>query len=512
MMHQLSSKPDDTVSLWIDTTPDADYPTLEKDITVDVAILGAGIAGITTAVRLKEAGLKVVLIESRKVVEGATGYTTAKVTSAHTLIYDHLISNFGQELAQQYADANQAAIEWVAKQVEQKKIEADFSRQTMYVYASDNKQRQQIEQEYKAAQSLKLPVNLVDEVPLPIATKGAICYNNQAQFHPRKYLLALLATIPGNGSHVFQQTRALDVKEGEPCHVITNKGTVTAKQVVVATHYPIYDPAFYFTRLYPFRDYAVAFTAKQPLSDDMFIGAGEPAYSLRSQPSPDGTLYILGGRSHPAGRMKNAEAYYQELIDYATKELGAEKIVYHWSTQDNSTPDKIPYIGLISPFSVHVYVATGFGGWGMTNGTVAGLLISDFITEKSNPWAEVYNPNRFKPLVSAQEFTSQNIEVAEHFISGKLSKGCCMAANKLQNGQAEILDDNGEKVAVYKDEAGKIHALSAYCTHMGCVVNWNNSERSWDCPCHGSRFDYSGQVLHGPAVKDLAKKEVGTEQ
>ncbi len=501
--------PGDIASLWIDTAPGDPFPPLRGDLSVDVAVLGAGIAGITAAVLLKRAGKRVAVIEAGRVLRGVTGYTTAKVTSNHNLIYADLVQKFGEEGARIYAESNQAAIERIARFVEEEGIDCDFERKSNYTYTESENDLRSIKEEVRVAERLGLPAHFVYNTRLPFPIAGGIRFDNQAQFHPRKYLLHLAGAVPGEGSHVFEQTRAFDVEEGRPCRVITDRGVVSAEDVIVATHYPILDRGAFFAKVHPKREYVVC-ARIDPAQDPegMFITAGFPTRSIRTAPHAGGLLLIVGGEKHRPGEEPETEERYRILEEYTRSRFGVESFEYRWSTQDNYPVDRVPYIGKLRRGFDHLWVATGFGAWGMTNGTLSGMLLSDLILGTENPWAELYDANRVKPAASARKFIQENANVARHWFGDRLAEPDAESLRELAPGEGALVEIDGEKIAAYRDDQGTLHALSPVCTHMGCIVQWNRAERSWDCPCHGSRFSAEGSVIHGPAVEDLERKEL----
>ncbi|NMG06443.1 FAD-dependent oxidoreductase [Brasilonema sp. UFV-L1] len=500
-MTNLPGKP---ISFWIDSTPNINFSSLTNQVTVDVAIIGGGIVGLTAATLLKRAGKTVAVIESRHIVTGVSGHTTAKVTSLHQLIYADLIKQFGQEKARLYAESNQAGLEQVAKFVEEEQIDCDFSRQSAYTYTDKEDNLEQIKQEVEAAVKLGLPASFVRETTLPFPIFGAVKFDNQAQFHVRKYLLHLAKRIPDNGSYLFENTRVEKVEEGSPCQVITDKGIVRAQDVIVATHLPILDQGLFFAKTYPKRSYIIGARierAKAP--EGMFIGIGEQYRSIRTTPYQDGLLLLIGGEGHKVGTVSETEEPYLKLEAYARDKFGVDSFEYRWSTQDMVSFDKLPYIGKLTPLNQHIYVATGFSLWGMTKGTMSGMLLSDLILGIKNPWAELYDATRATPFVTPTSL-KENVDVGIHWVGDRL-KGLATSLSEVANGEGKLVTVKGEKIAAYRDTQGTLHTVSAVCPHLACVVNWNSAEKSWDCPCHGSRFSYDGEVIHGPAVKDLEK-------
>lgn len=490
-------------SYWIASTAASDYPTLPAGMWVDVAVIGGGFVGIMSAVLLKEAGLSVALIEGRKLLTGVTGYTTAKITSLHKLIYSHLMSRLDRERSQQYADSNQAALEKIASMVAERGIDCDFSRRPFYTYAETDAGLRKVEEEVKAAQELRLPATFVDAVPLPFRIRGAVRFDNQAQFHPRKFLLALAPGIPGNGSFIFENTRATDVDEGEPCLVSTNRGTIKARDVIIATNYPFINlPGLYFARLRPERSYAVGITLKERFPEGMFIGAEETGYSFRSQPLEDGELVIVGGEGHKTGRGGDTTHYYGEIEKRLNRMYDSPDVKYSWSTQDNTTIDMVPYIGRLTPAHNHVFVATGFGQWGMTTSVVSAMVLSEMVQGRASPWARVYNPSRFNADTSAaKNLISENISNVKTLFGEHLTES--PDVSQLRPGEGKLVQMKGKRAAGYEDEQGRRYLLSPNCVHMQCLVHWNNAEKTWDCPCHGSRYSHTGEVIHAPASRNL---------
>ena len=494
-------------SYWIASTPQTDYTELREDTYVDVAIVGGGMVGITTGFLLRQEGLNVAVIEADRILQGTTGYTTAKVTSQHSLIYNKIVQQMGEERARQYAEANESAIKMVAQLIQEQNIDCDFSWQPAFVYTQSDQYIQKIEDEFKTAASLGIKAFYQHEIPLPFPVKAAMRFDGQAQFHPRKYLLALAKQIPGEGSHIFEQTRAVDIEEGELPAVISASGRkVYAKNIIIASHYPFYDkPGFYFARIYQERSYVLAAKIKQRFPGGMYINAEQPTRSLRSLPYEEGELVMFIGDHHKTGQGENTLQHYLNLKDFAQEVYTVEDIPYRWSTQDCITMDGLPYVGRLTADKHNLFIATGFQKWGMTNSTVSAMILKDLIIKGENPWTPVYDPARFTPAASAKNFIVENADVAAEFISGKLMP----VPNHidLQPGEGKIVEVNGQRAGAYMDEAGNVHLVDTTCTHLGCELQWNAAENSWDCPCHGSRYTYEGDIIEGPTVMPLKKIE-----
>lgn len=490
-------------SYWLASTARTSYPALEEDIKVDVAIVGGGMTGITSAYLLKKEGLRVAVIDADRIVQGTTGHTTAKITSQHELIYNKIKNYMGEEKARQYAKANETAISTISDLIKKEGINCDFHWEPAYIYTLMDSYVQQIADETNAAASLGIKASFLESVPLPFQVKGAVRFDGQARFHPRKYLLALAKKIEGDGSYIFEHTRIVDINEGNPCTVVTKQGKkVIAGNVIIASHFPCFDGmGFYFARMYPERSYAMAVKVKEEFLGGMYINAEEPGRSLRSQESDAGKIVIFSGEHHKTAHGTDMYKHYENLLEFAKQHYDVQELLYRWSTQDYTTLDKVPYVGRLTSKTPNIYVATGFRKWGMTNSTAAAMIIKDLIVKGENPWTEVYDPARFVPNPSITSFISINADVAANLIAGKLRP----VSNDIdiEKGEAKAVEIEGQKMGVYRDEKGQLHTVDTTCTHMGCELKWNDAEKSWDCPCHGSRFTYEGEIVEGPAINEL---------
>jgi glycine/D-amino acid oxidase-like deaminating enzyme/nitrite reductase/ring-hydroxylating ferredoxin subunit len=490
-------------SYWVESTSSESYPPLRGGTDADVCVVGAGLVGITAAILLQEGGRDVVVIEMDRVVQGVTGHTTAKVTSGHGLIYASLESSHGADAARGYAQANEAGLARIAELVDRYSIDCDFERKANYAYCERPEDADDVRAEVDAAARAGLDVSLVTESSLPFPIAAAIELRDQAQFHPRKYLLALLGAFTANGGRVFEQTRATGIDEGSPCVVETHGGEVRARNVVLATHYPFVDRALLFPRVHPKRSYVVAGPADR-LPEGMFISSTEPTRSVRTIPDGDRTLLLVSGEGHSTGQEYETEERYENLDRWGVEHFGL-KTEYRWSTQDGSSVDQLPYVGTIRRGNDDVFTATAFNKWGFTNGTVAAEIISDAILGRSNEWADLFDVHRVTVKQSAEKFISENTKVAIHFVRDRALHPQRSSPDDLAPGEAGIHRAGTQMVAAYRDEAGQLHQVSAICTHLRCVVAWNPAEKTWDCPCHGSRFDFDGHVIQGPAVVDLER-------
>ena len=498
-------------SVWIETGPaQPAFPELDGDVEVDVAVIGGGIVGITTALLLTEAGIRVALLEADRLIHGVTGFTTAKVTSQHGLIYNRLRSRFGIEGARTYGDANETALAWIAERVARDGIECDFRRRAAYAYASSPSERSKVEAEAEAAAEAGLPARMTETAPLPWAVHGAVRFDDQAEFHVRRYLLALVDALTAGGGRVFEHTRAVEVdSHQQPAVVKTAGGRVIADQVVVATHYPFLDRSLAFARVHPERSYAIVCRIAGTPPDGMLISAGSATRSIRAVPVDGEELLLVGGEGHRTGTGGDTEERYRRLEEFAREHWDVRSVDYRWSAQDNTTVDEVAYVGRLSPREDRVFMATGFAKWGMTGGTAAALLLADLLPGHESPWASLFDPNRLTLRASAPRLVKENLQAGMRFVGDRLTKPGRRNAEELLPGEGAIARLNGERVAAYRDEDGTLHAVSPTCTHLGCQVSFNAAERTWDCPCHGSRFAPDGRVLEGPALHRLEHKPTG---
>lgn len=495
-----------STSLWLNTSPPATPTSPDGDLVVDVAVIGGGITGVTTALLLKRQGARVAVLE-RDVVAGATtGRTTAKCTALQGTMYSRLVERHGHEAAAVYADANLAGLEQIARLVADDAIDCAFARVPAATYAAQEGEVASIEAEVDAARDAGLAVEASSAPELPFAVPAAVRLEQQAEIHPVRYVRALADLVAGEGSFVFEGTEITEVTEGAPCVLRTAAGaTVTAENVVVATRYPVFDRGAFFARLEPTRSYLIAARVRGQVPDAMLINAGSPTRSVRSYRSGDDTFLLTGGESHQTGAEAAQPARYELLEQFAREHWDVVDVPYRWSAQDGMPSDHLPYVGRYTPSSSRLYVAAGFQKWGMTSGTAAAMLVADLIAGRENPWASSFDPNRVTSVVSRQA-AKLNLHAASHFVGDRLRPAEVSSADHVPRGEARVVRDGLAKVGVFRDRTGGLHAVSLRCTHLGCLLRFNAAESTWDCPCHGSRFDVDGAVLDGPATKPLERR------
>jgi glycine/D-amino acid oxidase-like deaminating enzyme/nitrite reductase/ring-hydroxylating ferredoxin subunit len=504
--------PNYKTALWAEQEPAAPRRPLEGDLEVDVAVIGAGITGLTTAYLLKQAGLRVAVLESRRVGSGETKRTTAHLTEVLDLRFKRLISRFGEKGAKLAVEGQRAAIARISTLADELGVDCQLEQVDGYLIAETPSEGEDLEDEAGAARELGLsPV--LGEAPLPYRGARALRFEKQAQFHPRAYLDRLADRIDGGGCQIFEITSASDVTDGDPCRVLTDRGTVTARDVVVASGVPISNRVFVHLKLGAYRSYVVAVRCAAPLAPGLFWDMKDPYHYVRSH-VVDGTPYlIVGGEDHKVGEDDDTTAPFARLESYVAERFGLATAPtdYRWSGQIIESADGLPYVGR-NTASRHVFVATGYGGNGITGGTWAGTVLADQIRHIENPWSALLDATRIKPLAAAGAVLSENLAFPKHLIADRLLPlGRKGGLDHIAAGEGAVVSVQGVKLAVYRNAEGHLSSLSPICPHLGCFVHWNSAEKSWDCPCHGSRFDSGGRVLNGPATSPLESKTIPPE-
>ncbi len=504
-------------SYWHETSYKKNDTTQNKneiaDKKFDILIIGAGLTGLNTAYLLKDSNNKIGIIEGSKIGFGTTGYTTAKITVQHDLIYDYLINSFSLNEAKQYLKANEEGIKLIKKIIQENNIDCDYKEQTAYVYTTKESETELLKKELEAYEKLHIDGFYTNEVPLPIKIEGALGIKNQGQFNPLKYLYSLLNILKNNKNiEIHEETRALNIERNQNDNgyeyvIKTEHGNIYAEKIIVASHYPFdNDFGLYFLRLYQEKAYVlVATTEKEPF-EGMFINVSDPVHSMKYHFSNSENVLILAGGNHKVGAKDNEEESYKELEQFLKDNFKNYQIKSKWSTQDCMTYDHIPYIGKYSNNIEDIYVATGYKKWGMSHSGAAALIISNRILQKEDDYSEVFNPSRITPLQSAKEFASSVGNIVTGF--AKRIKPISEEIFDVEVSEGKIVDYNGKKVGVYKDEKGDYFCINPICRHLKCAVSFNEAEKTWDCQCHGSRYDIKGNILEGPTVLPLEKIKI----
>ncbi len=490
-------------SVWLATSEQPSFPALDQDLDVDVAVVGAGITGLTAALLLQRDGASVALIEADRVGAGTTGGTTGKVTAQHTLTYAALIDKHGEDKARQYADANLQAIDTIGRLAREASADCQLERAPAFAYTQVADGRERLEAEHAAAVRLGLPATLTTDIDLPFPVELALRFDDQAHFHPGRYTAALARTLAANGAQIFEHTRATDVDERlDHAMVRTRGGDIRAGQVVLATLLPFVDLGGFFAKASPSRAYGIAARLRNDAPAGMHINIGSPTRSTRPWIDGDRRGLIVVGENHPTGHGEAGPGKWGALERWAREHFDVESFEYRWSAQDYTTVDEIPYVGR-SPRMTRTFVATGFKKWGLTNGTAAAQVLTDLIAGRDNPWVQVFDATRIGDADTVKKLVEENVHVGKRFVKDRVARLRADTVAHLQPGDGGMVEIDGDTVGAYRDATGAVHAVSITCTHMGCTLHWNGAETSWDCPCHGSRFATDGGVLNGPAVESL---------
>ena len=492
-------------SYWINSTNTfKNINKIDNNYECDVCIIGAGMCGLSCAYYLAKSGLKVIVIDKNDIGEKTSGNTTAKITFNHNLIYNYLINSFNYELAKGYLESNKKAISNIKQIIDSENIDCDFEYQDNYIYTTEQSEINNLNNEVKALQSLDVDAEFVTKCYLPFKIAGAIKTKKQAQFHPRKYMLGLAHSITQYGGLIFTYSTATNVQRSLDSYITdVDNYTINSKYVILASHYPFINfPGLYFTKMYQSTSYAIAIDTHSKVPDGMYINTKQPILSFRNTTFNDKKLLIIAGGDHKTGFNPDSTNGYNILEKTANALFPKCEILYRWNTRDCMSLDKIPYIGEFSNLMPNMYVATGFNKWGMTGSNVAANIIKDKILGRENKYAFVYDSTRMNPLKNRKELGNIVSQVAKSFTTNRLKipEDDLLSIEKDNGG---IIKINNSNVGIYKDVNGNIFAVNPSCTHLGCLLTWNNLDKTWDCPCHGSRFDYTGKNLYDPAFKNL---------
>jgi glycine/D-amino acid oxidase-like deaminating enzyme/nitrite reductase/ring-hydroxylating ferredoxin subunit len=506
MMNFETKNPRDgqTVSLWQEYKASVAEDVLNSTSSIyDAVIIGAGITGLTTAVLLQEQGKKCIILEGHSVGFGTTGATTAHINTFYDTDYAQIEKDFGKEAAKLSADAAKESIVIVQDLNSRYGIDCDFECKDGITFSENEKETKELIEEMEATRRAGVDVVEVRDNEIPVPFEFAALYKDQAQFHPLKYLNGLAKAFTQLGGVLVENAFVRNTTKESEIHIAeTDQGEFRGYNLVYATHLPpgitIFD-----TECAPYRSYVLGVKLKNgDYPKNLVYDSKDPYHYLRTH-SIDGEPYlILGGEDHKTGH-GDPEASFAALEAYARKYYYVESVDYRWSSQYYLSIDGMPFIGEMPASDSDVFVATGYNGNGMILGTIAGKIISDSIVGKQSPYKGVFNPSRIKPVAGFQEFVKENVDVLYRFFADRLGSEDLDSFKEIPVGTGAVVEHQGEKLAVYKDEEGKVKLLSPTCTHMGCLVSFNPAEKSWDCPCHGGRYDLEGQVLCGPPRKNL---------
>lgn len=485
-------------SKWIKEIQKTSYPALEQDIYTDTLIIGAGLTGLTTGYYLSQATDNFIIVEANHIGYGASGRNTCKVTAQHGLIYKSIIQKYGYEVAKQYYTANMEAIESIEEIIHKHQIACDFKRCNSIVFTQETELIANIQDEYQACLDLEIPCSFIDTVKYPITIQAGLMFPNQAKFHPLKYMLALAEIIKKAGISIYEQSPVTNIIKNEDSYIaMCNGRKIHARNIVQATQFPFYDQhQFMFARTYSMSSSILCTPITTNYGDDMLINVESPSISFNSLTSHDQTYLMIGGNSHKTGQLKKEDSDY---VKRAQKTFGIVNFEDMWSTQDYMSFDHIPYIGKLDKHNDQLYIATGFSKWGNTTSNIAGKLLCAYLLKQESQYMKIFDPHRFASLFSLA-FIKENMNVAYEFIKGKLQQP---DEEYPQKGHAKVMQINHHHYGVYCDEQDQLHIVDITCPHLGCVCTFNPHDKTWDCPCHGSRYSYTGEIIKGPSTRKL---------
>ncbi|QJB39364.1 FAD-dependent oxidoreductase [Chitinophaga oryzae] len=498
-----------TVSLWQDHA--GGYNSINKadpEKTYDVIIAGGGITGITTAFLLQNAGRNCLVVEAANLGYGTTGGTTAHLNTLLDVPYDTIQKNFGKEGARQVREATAEAIQLIKHHIDRFDIRCGFEYADAYMFAQTDREAGALKDITEATLMAGADVSGVDRVPLPLAAKKAIKVTGQAKFNPLPYIQRLATAFEHMGGTILQQSRVTAVQDDETILVITTQGSFHCRQFVYATHIPPSVNLLHL-RCVPYRSYVVAATlADNNYPEDLSYDMQQPFHYYRTQMVEGQRYLIVGGEDHKTGHQENTETCFRKLEAHVRELFNVEDIRYRWSAQYYEPADGIPYIGRLPGQTGEIYVATGFSGNGMVYGTVSALLLKRLLLGLHSDYIKLFDPSRIKPVAGFNTFVPHNADVVKQLASRLFPAEKLEQLAGLAPGEGKLVNYEGSKIALYKDEQGGLHAVDPVCTHLGCEVHWNQAERSWDCPCHGARYSVDGQVLNTPAGKGLDPHDI----
>ncbi len=470
---------------------------------IDVIVVGGGITGISTALSLQKSGKSCLVLEAHTIGFGTTSGTTAHLNTLLDVPYTEIENNFGEENARLTATATRMAIEQIKLNIREYGIDCEFKELPAFLFSQNEKQTKELEEIKKASIKAGLTIEGSDYLPVSIPFEKAIKIERQAQFHPAKYLFALAKAFEQSGGIIVQHCRVNRVDENNIVEVDTSLGKLQSKQLIYATHIP---PGVNLLHLRnaPYRSYALALELKDAAYPDALIyDMDSPFHYYRTQVVNGKNYLIAGGEDHKTGHEDNTEVCFLRLESYVRKYFDVEAVKYKWSSQYYESADGLPYIGHLPGHPGNLFVATGFGGNGMVYSGVAAKVLTDIILDLSSPYIALFDPNRIKPIAGFSSFVKENLDVAKQFVHKWFSSEKIKQLADLAPGEGKVVKYEDHTLAIYKDESGQLHAVNPTCTHLKCSVNWNTAEQSWDCPCHGARYDAWGKVLNTPADRDL---------
>ncbi|MGN6530179.1 MAG: FAD-dependent oxidoreductase [Ginsengibacter sp.] len=496
-----------TTSIWQDLEPYISAIT-NIETSYDVVIVGGGITGITAGLLLQNSGKKCLVAEAKNIGFGTTSGTTAHLNTILDLTYADIEKNFGEENTKIVLSAAMEAINIAESHVRKYNINCGFSERSGYLFSTDEKQTKKLDEAFTASKKAGCDVEYSDTIPVPVDFQKALVFKRQAQIHPTKYLYGIAKAFENAGGTIVQHCRVTEVKKNKDktLEVETSSGKIKANNVVYATHIPPGVNLLHF-RCAPYRSYAMAVTLKSDYPHDLAYDLHDPYHYYRTQ-EVDGKKYLIaGGEDHRTAEKKDTQECFRQLERYLHQYFVVDEVAYKWSSQYFESTDGLPYIGHLPGNPETVFVATGYGGNGITYSQIAAKILTDLIVKGKSEYENVFDPLRIKPIAGFEKFIENAADVTASFVE-KLFPLEKINPENLENGEAKLIKYEKESVAVYKDENGHIHSVNPACTHIDCTVAWNTAEKVWECPCHGSRFNEEGEMFTAPARKDLQKVQI----
>ena len=488
-------------ALWSLQAPRARFPRLGRNLTVDVAIVGGGITGLTAAWLLKQAGKSVAVLELGEIGSGATGRTSGHLTALTDRPLSRIVEDFGEAGARQVLRDGLDAIDQI-ESICKSGIDAHFERVPGFRYRETEEGLQVLREEADLAAQLGLPATFTNQVPLPFPVSGAVRIDGQAQFHPLLYMEGLVEQVAGDSGHIFEHTKVEEIEEGQPCRVRVGSHEVIAGTVIEATHTPLNRSLGIQSRVSPYMTYVLALKINGEVPAGLFWDTSDPYHYLRRAQLDSGHCLLAGGEDHKTGQEQDPVRHLEALMDFAARRFPVESIEWSWSHQVFESADGLPFVGRKSGHQ-HLLVAGGYAGNGLTFGTLSAKLLAELALGRELPSAPLYSPSRIKPLAAAKEFLRENLNVAWHLVADRLKSHADEGRDPLKPCHGCVMHIDGRNVAVYRDETSRLHVMSPVCSHAGGIVAWNDLEKTWDCPCHGGRYTPLGKVLTSPPTQDL---------
>lgn len=487
--------------VWYRDSGDTRYPILRDELKVDAVVVGGGIVGVSTALELVRSGIKVAIVTEGRIAGGASGNSTAHLTAIPDMSLKEIKASCGDD-ARLAILGLKTGLAQIAAHVAQSRIVCNFQKASAFHFAETKEQADRLEEEYQAAIDLGIECNSLKKLDLDFSIAHAIEYPDQAQMNPLLYLYGLSRQFVQEGGLIFEDSRVVNIQDGPVCEATTEYGRIRAENLILATNSPVGVYLSLHTRVAPYFTYAIAVRLKRHAPEGLFWDSSNPYFYFRSMTIEDRKMLIVGGCDHKTGQEENTIGRYQCLENFVRERFDVTDICHYWGNEIYESVDGLPYIGRI-PRTKNLWTATGFSGTGLTYGSLSATILADLILARENHFSRLYDPARVRMTASVGRFTKENLNVARWMMADWLSRDEHSYVREIPNDSGRVIEGPFQKVAIYKDDRGEIHAFSPVCGHLGGIVHWNEAEKSWDCPCHGSRYNCKGKVISGPSMNDL---------